>query len=74
MATRIDPLSPAALGIDAVDVTRRQVSPGQGLIREHTVSLARVRFGEDVAPRSDAAQAQPPPPPRLKRGAAPRRY
>ena len=56
MVTRPDPLSPAAFGIDAVGVLTRRVSPGQGLIKEVKVSLARVRFGEDVATRAD-----PPP-------------
>ena len=68
MATRADPLSPAAFGIDAVGVLTRRVSPGQGLIREQTVSLARVRFGEP----KEAANAPPKRPPkrvRLKPGA-----
>ena len=53
MATRPDPLSPAAFGIDTVGVLTRRVSPGQGLVKEVKVSLARVRFGEDVATRSE---------------------
>ena len=62
MATRTDPLSPAAFGIDAVGVLTRRVSPGQSLIREVKVSLARVRFGEDVAPKSDPRRQSPPAP------------
>ena len=73
MRTRADPLSPAALGIETVFVSRRHVSPGQGLIREVEVSLARVHFGEDVATRSDPPPKRPAPRPRLKPGASPRR-
>jgi hypothetical protein len=70
MATRLDPLSPAALAIDPVGVLTRRVSPGQGLVKEVKGSLARVRFGEDVTARSGPAPAQPAPrSPRLKRGA-----
>ena len=61
MVTRPDPLSPAAFGIDAVGVLTRRVSPGQSLIREVKVSLARVRFGEDVAARSDPPPKKPAP-------------
>jgi hypothetical protein len=73
MATRADPNSPAAFGIEAVNVARRRVSPGQGLIREVDISLARVRFGEDVATRSDPLPKRSAPRPRPKPGAAPRR-
>ena len=46
MATRADQNSPAALGIETVNVVRRRVSPGQGLMRKVKVSLARVHFVE----------------------------
>ena len=45
MATRADPNSLNAFGIEAVNVVRRQISPFQGLVREVTISLARFRFG-----------------------------
>ena len=59
MATRADPLSPAALGIDPVGVLTRRVSPGQNLMREVSISLARVRFGAPGGrQRSTEATAQ----------------
>ena len=73
MATRVDPLSPAAFGIDAVGVLTRRVSPGQGLVKEVRVSLARVRFGEDVATRADPPPKKSMSRPRLKPGASARR-
>lgn len=66
MATRPDPLAPAAFGIDTVGVLTRRVSPGQGLVKEVKVSLARVRFGENVATRPE----QPGPRSRPRPGAS----
>ena len=63
MATRPDPLSPAAFGIDTVGVLTRRVSPGQNLMREVSISLARVRFGEP----KEAANAPPKRPPKRVR-------
>ena len=71
MRTRADPLSPAALGIETVSVWRRHVSPGQGLIREVQVSLARVRFGDPAAAVGAPSQAERRPS-RRKPGASPR--
>ena len=73
MATRPDPLAPAAFGIDTVGVLTRRVSPGQGLVKEVKVSLARVRFGEELATMSDPAPKKSVSRPRLKPSASPRR-
>lgn len=70
-------LTPAALGIEVVAVTRTiAVVPGYGRgdsVRRVTVSLPRVRFLEDPAPAPPSAPmppaAAPAPPARVLRGA-----
>jgi hypothetical protein len=56
-----DPLSPTALGIDPV-TTIKKLAHKDGGLREVSISLARVNFGEAAtgyAPREDDRSRQP---------------